>query len=80
VVVACEEVVGVVAGLDRTQPCPRIGVEDGARVGRLLDEVGVVTVAVHKHRGFDAGDRRAHLTLRVLVGDDTERQHADLAG
>jgi hypothetical protein len=49
VMVALEEVARVVQRLDQAQPTPRVGVEESACVGRLLDEVRVVATAVREY-------------------------------
>jgi hypothetical protein len=64
VVVALEYVLRVPERLDLAQALPGIGIEERARVRRLLDEVRVVAGAVRRNRVEDGSDLRLDGRLR----------------
>jgi hypothetical protein len=79
-VVALEEVVGVVLCLDLAQAGPRHGVEEFACVGWFLYEVGVQPDLVRREDLLDCRQRALHVGGGLFVGSDAEREHANLAG
>jgi hypothetical protein len=79
-VVALEEVVGVVLCLDLAQAGPRHGVEEFACVGWFLYEVGVQPDLVRREDLLDGLQRVLHVSRGALIGNDAERERANLAG
>src|SRR5690242_11827630 len=80
VMVSPEQVLRVVLGLHLPQARPGLGVEEGARVDRLLDEVGVVAAAVRSDRPVDRFQVARRRRRRLLVHGDAEREHRELPG
>jgi hypothetical protein len=74
-----EQVGWVVERLDLPEACPRVRLEEGARVGRLLDEARVVPDTVAEQRFLDGLERRLHSGPRLDVGDDAEGEQAEAA-
>src|SRR5690349_17374940 len=79
-VVGLEEVARVIQRLDLAQALPGGGVVEGARVGRLLHEVGVVAGLEALRGELDRRQRPVDLAFTRVIEGDAEREQGDLAG